>query len=623
MMAPPVVLRLWALMAGALPLALPAVTLEVPISLDYRIVEEALAQQVFTEPNSTAEVFADAIRCNTLVLSDPRVAGGEDGKLRLATEVEASVGTPFGGKCRFSKSWQGVVETEQTAHVEPGMPVVRFRIVDSRLLRADDGKDALPRFMQRWIRDYVHPRLAAVTIDLGPAVGGIEELMGLVLTAPSGDAEPPLPDSPWSVELAAVNAAPDALLATLTLEVPAAPPDWTPLEEPPLTEAELAAWDANWQAWDAFATWMIKTLAQPAGPELSRALAETLLDARYELRDALAGDEPARDPVRELFLETWGRLAPLLHDSDLPLPGGQALRFAGFVSAGEALRTLDGLAPHLGLTIDQDALRSMARMLVPAVSDDDLRYDRAVDPELRALLGLGPALAATPSPAESGGGPIKRLFGWMIDGLIPGAHAAPIDPRLIQRLNTWIPQHSEIDNYLQTMGRLLDAVSDAEHENARVPEAFLGIYDPLLRATAWQESCWRQNVERDGEIEPIRSSAGSVGLMQINLHVWRGVYDADQILSDVGYNARAGNEILVHYLVDYAIRKNEHKVSGDPDNLARAAYAMYNGGPRHLKRYREAKTSASLKKIDQAFWAKYQAIQNEGPPAVKPCLAGG
>ena len=611
--------RMWALIAGAMPLALLAATLEVPVSLDYRIVEEALVQQVFTEPNKTAEVFADAIRCNALLLSDPRVAGGEDGKLRLATEVAASVGTPIGGKCRFSKTWQGVVETEQTVHVEPGMPVVALRTVESKLLRADDGKDVLPRFMQRLIRDHVHPRLDAVTIDLGPAVGGIEELLGLVLTVPSGDAEPPLPDSPWSVELAAVKASPEALLATLTLEVPAAPPDWTPPEEPPLTEAELAAWDANWQAWDAFATWMIKTLAEPAGPELSRALAETLLEARYELRDALARDELARDPVRELFLKTWARLAPLLHDSDLPVPGGQALRFAGFVSAGDALRTLDGLAPHLGLTIDQDALRSLARMLVPAVSDDDLRYDRAVDPELRALLGLGPALADTSSSPEPG----KGLPGWLLNRLIASAHAASIDPRLVQRLNTWIPQRSEIDNYLQTMGRLLDAISDAEHDKTKVPERFLDIYDPLLRATAWQESCWRQNVERDGEIEPIRSSAGSVGLMQINLHVWRGVYDADQVLADVGYNARAGNEILVHYLVDYAIRKNEHEVSGDADNLARSAYAMYNGGPRHLKRYREAKTSASLKKIDQAFWAKYQAIQNEGPPAVKPCLAGG
>lgn len=603
--APP---RLLWLLGCALPAALPAATLHVPIALDYRIVEQALEQQVYTDPGRTAEMYSDSIACNTLVLSNPQISGAESGRLLLVTDVQATVGTPFGGKCRFARTWNGVVETVQTAHAQPAASAITFRIVDSRLLRADDGRNALPRFMLRWMRDYVYPRLAGVQVELGPAIGGINDLLGLVL-----------PDGQSSARLAGVLAAPEALVATLMLDVPDAPPGWVPSAQPPLSEAEMAAWDANWQAWDAFATWMIMTLAAPAGPELTRALAETLLEARYELRDALERDERARDPVRELFLNTWTRLTPLLEDADLPVPGGDAAQFAGFVSAGNALQALDGLAPHLGLSISRDALRSMARMLDSAVEEYALEYTTAVDPELRLLLGLAAELDIEWLP---GGGP-QRGPGRMLDWLISSAHAAQIDPQLVQRLNTWVPRRREIDNYLQTMARLLDAISDAEHDLDKIPQRFLAIYDPLLRATAWQESCWRQYVERDGELEPIRSSSGSVGLMQINMHVWRGVYDVDQIQSNVGYNARAGNEILVHYLVDYAIRKNEHEITGDPDNLARAAYAMYNGGPRHLKRYREARTSPSLKKIDTAFWSKYQAIQHEGPLAVKACLAGG
>jgi hypothetical protein len=53
-----------------------------------------------------------------------------------------------------------------------------------------------------------------------------------------------------------------------------------------------------------------------------------------------------------------------------------------------------------------------------------------------------------------------------------------------------------------------------------------------------------------------------------------------------------------------------------------AACAAYNGGPRHLARFRDPKTSASLKNIDNAFWQKYRAIQSDGPLAVKQCLAG-
>jgi hypothetical protein len=110
--------------------------------------------------------------------------------------------------------------------------------------------------------------------------------------------------------------------------------------------------------------------------------------------------------------------------------------------------------------------------------------------------------------------------------------------------------------------------------------------------------------------------------MQINVHVWRGVYDIDAVNSDISYNARAGNEILVHYLVDYALRKKENEVTDTPDSLARATYAVYNGGPRHLKRYRNPDTSDSLKKIDELFWQKYRAMKSEGTQAVKQCLVG-
>jgi hypothetical protein len=129
----------------------------------------------------------------------------------------------------------------------------------------------------------------------------------------------------------------------------------TPRHRSPAHE-RAAAWDAAWQDWDGFATWLVKTLALQARPALSAALAETLLEARYDLRDALARDERDRDPVRELFLKSWERLAPLVQDLQPDLPGGQALRYAAFVGAGDAA-SLDLLAPHLGLRFDRNALR--------------------------------------------------------------------------------------------------------------------------------------------------------------------------------------------------------------------------------------------------------------------------
>ena len=590
-----------------------AAELEIPLALDYRMVEQALGEQVFTGPNGTAELLADRLRCNFLTLAEPRVEGSADGQVRLLTALRAQTGTPLAGRCWLAKSWHGFIETLQAAQVAPGSSAVTFRVTDSNLLRSDDQQPVLPHFVQAWIKDYVHPRLGAVTIDLGPAVSGLQELLDAAvdrtwLPQPDLEAKPLGP-----LQLSGVRSAADALVAVLTLQVGEPSPDWAPPVEAPLSEDELAAWDAAWQAWDGFATWLVKTLAFESGAALNEALAETLLEARYDLRDALARESRTHDPVRELFLNSWERLAPLVQDIQSDLPVAQAMRYASFVSAGEALQSLDLLAPHLGLRLDRDSLRSMARVLMPAVSDYDLRYDTAVDPELRALLGLDPDFDEEPVD-----GAVVALLDW----LIGSAHAAQIRPELLKRLDGWVPRRPEIDDYLLTVERLLDAVANAERDKGKVPAQYHDLYDALLRATAWQESCWRQYVELDGEIETIRSPAGSVGLMQINTHVWRGIYDLDGLLGNIGYNARAGSEILVHYLVDHAVRKLGPESADDPDSLARAAYAAYNGGPGHLTRFRDPKTSASLKRIDNAFWQKYRAIQSEGTMAVKGCLAG-
>lgn len=607
-----------------------AAPLEIPVALDYGVVEQALDEQLFSGPGGTAEIYADPLRCNTLVLSEPRVEGTKDSRVRFLTSLHVQAGTPLFGRCWFAKSWRGTLETVQKAQVAAGSSTVSFRVEDSALLSADDQQQVLPRFVQRWIRDHVHPRLGAVTVDLQPAVAGLQELLDNVVR------EAPLPSSPSAAKLlsplriTAVRPATEALVAVLSIEVADANAD--PLaapraDTPPLTEDELAAWDAAWQDWDGFATWLVKTLALQARPALAEALAETLLVARHDLRDALARDDRDRDPVRELFLKSWERLAPLVQDLQTDLPGGQALRYATFVGAGDALQSLDLLAPHLGVRFDRNALRSMARVLVPTVTDYDLRYDTAVDPDLRALFGLEPDFAV----ASAFGGDKAQswvaafpapLLARLTDWLIGSAHATQIRPELAQQLNGWVPRQREIDDYLLTVEELLDAVAKAERGRGKVPPARFDLYGALLRATAWQESCWRQYIERDGAVETIRSAAGSIGLMQVNVHVWRGIYDLNALHGDVVYNARAGSEILVHYLVDYALRRLDPGLLGNPENIARAAYAVYNGGPRHLNRVQQPGTSPALKKIDNAFRQKYRAMQTEGPLAVKRCLGG-
>jgi soluble lytic murein transglycosylase-like protein len=130
-------------------------------------------------------------------------------------------------------------------------------------------------------------------------------------------------------------------------------------------------------------------------------------------------------------------------------------------------------------------------------------------------------------------------------------------------------------------------------------------------------------VRQRNTITYLRSHVGSTGMMQVNEHVWRGLYDLRGLRWDIRYNGRAGAEILLRYLRDYAIAHHEDAQPGGIDNLARATYAVYNGGPGHLTRYREKKTRKTLQRIDQLFWEKYEAVENGKEADVSRCLVGG
>lgn len=590
-----------------------AQTLALPLTIPYAIVRNSLAEHVFAGAQETVPLLRDSSGCNHLTMAAPRIVGTSVGRLRVRARIDARGGTPLAGNCLLPFQWSGVVEVSEQAYIGATPSAIAFRIVDSNILDAHGQKASVPGVVWNWIKQYVHPRLEAFTFDLVPLFGSTHDLLAAALrNAPAA-----LQTSADSLALTAVTAGEQALVATVGINLPDLPPELLPAAPAaPLNAREMIAWDTQWQAWDAFATWAVKTLAQPAPAELRAALLETLLTARYELRDALAQDTLAADPVRSLFVSTWERLAPLLNRAELDVDGATAVRYLALLNAGDALRTLDSAGAQLGLRIDQATLRRLARTLLPAVADSELVYSTAPDPALRSLLGLSPELtSAAPTVATS------RWRDW----LISGAYAADVDAALIARLNHWLPDMNNLEAYLTSIEGVLGAIVQQEEQRSKVGKPFVEVYRLLVRATAWQETCWRQFVDLQGRIEPLRSSVGSVGLMQINKHVWRGVYDVTRLENDVAYNARAGNEILVQYLVDYAIKKKEHEISGNVDNLARSVYAMYNGGPGHLARYRDPQEQRELRAIDSAFWQKYQALQSTGAAngarVVKQCYA--
>jgi septal ring-binding cell division protein DamX len=111
-------------------------------------------------------------------------------------------------------------------------------------------------------------------------------------------------------------------------------------------------------------------------------------------------------------------------------------------------------------------------------------------------------------------------------------------------------------------------------------------------------------------------------MLQINEKVWRGFYSPSKLKWDITYNTRAGSEILFKFMVKYALKKQEHKRDGGLSNLARATYSAYNGGPSKVSRYRKKDVPAAHKKIDIAFWDKFQQVNRGQELAVAQCLGG-
>jgi hypothetical protein len=334
--------------------------------------------------------------------------------------------------------------------------------------------------------------------------------------------------------------------------------------------------------------------------------------------------------------------------------GSEGLRYLAFVASGDALAALDEVGPSFGFEISRDGLRRLARTLAPEIREDPLRWSEEVDPALRRTFDFDAELPALPPPSaaepeaepqpelepelepepppqtepepetqpQPAPGAALRLLDW----LLPAAHALP-DPLpepgpYTSALDGYAPRRADLDGYLPQVAKLLRESSRAVFARGKLGADRRELFEHLVLATAWQESCWRQYVRRRGQVAPLRSSAGALGLMQVNPHVWRGFYSVDGLSWSIGYNAHAGSEILLHYLRDYAIARGE-EAAGGPDALARASYAAYHGGPSHLRRYRQPKRwRPALVAVDRAFHVKYREVAARRELGVRECFAG-
>jgi hypothetical protein len=180
----------------------------------------------------------------------------------------------------------------------------------------------------------------------------------------------------------------------------------------------------------------------------------------------------------------------------------------------------------------------------------------------------------------------------------------------------------QLNEYLPLVASLLKKTAEQTQQKRKLKPPVVKLFNSLVLATAWQESCWRQYTVKQKKIQPLRSDSGDVGIMQLNEKVWRGFYDIQKLRWDITYNSRAGSEVLFNYLVRHALKQGENNRPGGLDNLARASYSAYNGGPAQVSRYRDPGAAAPGKKVDAAFWKKYRQVKAGDELNVARCLGG-
>lgn len=601
----------WRILLGAVAslLAAPvaAERLQVPLFLNAEALEALVRERLFGDGRLRVE--DDGSGCQYLELRDPEVRA-EDGRLLLQARAEARAGRPVGGRCLLVLDWRGGVELTQRPKRAPDGDGIVLRTESWRTVRADGSTDEVSTTVGRWLEQFLPATLTRLHVDLAEPLSQLRDLLGgMTASAATGGIEL---DS-LAVDEVAIGAGPagqDGARVTLGIDVHPVPRT-SAAPEPALAEAELAALDQRLDAVDAFFTYAIRTL-DPARVD-TRQVFEVLVELRRETLTILR--EPGgrgEDPVRRLFVDAWRGLVPVLRGVAAgEADHRQALGYLTFIGAGDALAALDALGPSMGVEISSDGLRRLARLLAPGATDDPLQRTDAVDAELRRALGFG-----EPLPPPRNGDDTSWVDDWL-ELLVPRAAASEaLDPTLVEKLNNWVPRNEDMDVYLPMAREVLRHATAAELADSGLDGGYRELFRDLVLAAAWQESCWRQFEAKNDMRVPVESGSGDLGVMQINATVWRGLYDLHGLRWDIVYNARAGADILEHYLVTYALRHAEHETTGSVDSLARSTYAAYNGGPRQYDRYRRAATRA-----DELFYEKYRQVKQEDL-AVTACYGG-
>ncbi len=333
--------------------------INVPVPLDYRLIENALVNQLFTGEGQTAQLWQDGKRCSFLDLSNPQISG-EGEQVKIDNTVHAQFGAKMAGKCMALIKWKGILETLQKPTLDKTGNVLSFPVT---LVKAYDSKGQTLNIaqLQDLLQQVVAPRLAALKIDLNESREDI--IKTLLPYVPAEDSEQ-LYDSVNSLRFNSVKADARSILVNLGFTSNLKKPNNEPAAA--FSAGELQQWKTIWTGWQATLDQAIAKAPLDGDLAQSRETLQTVMQRAGVAFEQGLSDELSNgnDPVRAFIKESWNELASLLRTVSNQLPGADGLRYLTLITATDMMYELESIGSPFGLEISANGLRKIARSYI-------------------------------------------------------------------------------------------------------------------------------------------------------------------------------------------------------------------------------------------------------------------
>ena len=590
----------------------------IPLTLDEQLLTSILVESYFKGEGRSVDIYGRKGDCTHVKLADPHYRI-ENNHLRLEVALSIHGGTEMGDNCLFPMEWSGYLVLWQKPVFTRSEFGLSFKVVGSKLLGRNREPATIAGVLWDLVKTNVYGYMERVQVDLAPPVGHLQSFLKPLFKKEVQAETTAMLDS---LHRGKVYVRDKKLIVELVAEAkevyqPAAVPvPFTPEQRTQVVEL--------WERWDSFLVTFINQIAHGfLPPEDRQLLMDSLLESRYAFAAALEKPELEGDLVRLQFVQVWKNLSPLFRRQLQSESSGNSLGFLAFLTAADALTMFDGMGPAFGIELSQQGLLMLAEML--SGHPTPLPYLFAPDENLRKLFEMQPE-EDSEEPLndlqEIDLGPAREPLSQLLNFFVSPACAAESKaaPDYSEILKWKVPE-DPYPEYIEKVRAVLDRAAGGIVSQQKIPASLNKMFVEMISAVAWQESCFRQFIVKGNKLTYLPSYNGSsVGLMQINVRIWRGLYDPNRLRWDINYNAVAGSEIVALYLNRYALKDASLLKNNRSDLLARLVYAMYNGGPGQYKKFLQREKRGKHYKSGKLFAQKLKWVKNKDWQKLRLCL---